>query len=38
MKYKFSEIVDISKLQIIMEGFYATSHIPSSYLIPREIS
>ncbi|HWQ73280.1 MAG TPA: PocR ligand-binding domain-containing protein [Desulfitobacteriaceae bacterium] len=30
MKYKFSEIVDISKLQIIMEGFYATSHIPSS--------
>ncbi|MHB8126699.1 MAG: PocR ligand-binding domain-containing protein [Desulfitobacteriaceae bacterium] len=27
MKYKFSEIVDISKLQKLMEGFYSAAHI-----------
>jgi PAS domain S-box-containing protein len=32
MKYKFSEIVDISKLQKLMEGFYSTTNILSAVL------
>jgi signal transduction histidine kinase len=32
MKYKFSELVDISKLQNLMEGFYAVTSILSAVL------